>query len=66
MRLDEFSNMGAGVAGLSDEERLRFICFGFDMTPAATTIIGIVRAVITARVAHIHVKIGRASCRERV
>jgi len=55
MRLDEFSNMGAGVAGLSDVERLRFVCFGFDMTPAATTIVGIVRAGISMKVAHVHV-----------
>ena len=55
MRLDEFSNMGAGVAGLSDTERMRFACFGFDLSPGAITIIGIVTALITMRRAHIHV-----------
>jgi hypothetical protein len=55
VRIDEFSNMGAGVAGLSDTERMRFVCFGFDLVPGAITIVGIVRAVITAKVAHIHV-----------
>jgi hypothetical protein len=55
VRLDEFSNMGAGVAGLSDTERMRFACFGFDLSPGAITIVGIVTAEFTIRKAHIHV-----------
>lgn len=31
MRLDEFSYMGAETAGLTDAERTRFVCFGFDI-----------------------------------
>jgi hypothetical protein len=55
VRIDEFSNMGAGVAGLSDQERMRFACFGFDLTPGAVTIVGIVKAAVTMRKANISV-----------
>lgn len=44
MRIDEFSNMASSGVGLSDTERLRFCCFGFDLTAAAPiTITGMMR-----------------------
>ena len=39
MRIDEFSNMGAGVSGLSDTERTRFACFGFDLASSSPSVI---------------------------
>jgi hypothetical protein len=38
MRLDEFSNMASGSSGLSDTERVRFCCFGFDIASTAAAI----------------------------
>ena len=31
--------MGAGVSGLSDTERVRFACFGFDIASEAASVI---------------------------
>jgi hypothetical protein len=39
VRIDEFSNMGAGVSGLSDTERTRFACFGFDIASGVPQVI---------------------------
>jgi len=49
VRIDEFSNMGAGAAGLSDTERVRFACFGFDIASSALALaIGLAAVTFTA------------------
>lgn len=46
MRIDEFSNMGAGASGLTQTERMRFLCFGFDLVAGVVT--AFARLAVTA------------------